>query len=397
MKYRLAIIASHPIQYLSPLYKKLAAHPDIDLIVYFCCDFGVAPRTDPGFGVPVKWDIPVLEGYKYVFLKNISPKPSPSSFFGLINPGIFPALWKRRYSAVMIFGYSIASYLMAFGAAWFAKTPILFRGEVVLRQNRPRWFQFWKDLFLKIIFKKVAAFLSIGSPSRAFYDYYNVPPDKIFFTPYAVDNDRFIKESESAKPLSGKIRKELNFKENAPIVFFSGKLIPKKRPFDLIKAHELLLEEGMETALIFAGDGALKNELEDYVAEKKLKNIRLLGFKNQTELPKYYGLADIFVLPSDEKEVSPLVINEAMCAALPIVMSGSIPSSVDFVNNGINGFTYPVGNIKKLAACLRAIIENSDKKKQMGKKSLEIIKNWTIDASVREIARSLSPEKSAIE
>lgn len=389
MKYKLAVIASHPVQYLTPLYKKLAAHPKIDLTVYFCCDFGVAPRTDPGFSVPIKWDTPVLEGYKYFFLKNISPKPSPGTFWGLVNPGIFPALWKNHFDAVIIFGYSIASYLMGFSAAWLTGTSILFRGETVLRENHSRWFQFGKDKFLKFLFRKTSAFLSIGSVSRAFYDYYGISPGKIFFTPYSVDNDHFIKESERARLFREEIKKELHFEKTAPIVIFAGKLVSRKRPLDLIKAHELLLEEGIETALVFAGDGVLRGELEKYVAEKNLKNIRFLGFKNQTELPKYYGLADIFVLPSDQSEVSPLVVNEAMCAALPIVMSNAIPSSVDFVKNGINGLTYPVGDTKELAACLQVIVKDNDRRKQMGGKSLEIIRDWSIDVCVQGIVKAL--------
>ena len=80
--YRLAILTSHPIQYQAPLFKKLAERPEIDLTVYFCWDFGAGKKSlDAEFGKKIKWDIPLLEGYEYKFLKNFSLKPS-SEFLG---------------------------------------------------------------------------------------------------------------------------------------------------------------------------------------------------------------------------------------------------------------------------------------------------------------------------
>jgi len=90
--YRLAVLTSHPIQYQAPLWRKLAEHPQIDLTVYFCSDYGVTEKVDPGFGVKFKWDIPLLDGYRYKFLRNYSPKSNIRGFWGLFNPGIVKKL-----------------------------------------------------------------------------------------------------------------------------------------------------------------------------------------------------------------------------------------------------------------------------------------------------------------
>ena len=114
MKYKLAILSSHPIQYQVPLFKRLSTHKDVDLTVYFCWDRGVEDEEyDPGFGMKLKWDIPLLEGYQYKFLCNWSPKPS-SSFFGLINPGIYKELIQNRYDAVLVHGYASLTNWLAF-------------------------------------------------------------------------------------------------------------------------------------------------------------------------------------------------------------------------------------------------------------------------------------------
>ena len=196
-KYRLAILDSHPIQYKAPLYHKLALHPKIDLTVYFCSNFGMKAIYDPWFNVKIKWDIPLLSGYKYKFLKNYSPKPSVHSFFGLINPGTIKELFKNKYDAIIVHGYFSFTNWLAFLGAWITKTPILFRGEMPLNQEFliPKWKQKIKKLILKLLFKIMSGFLAIGKENKKFYMYYGIPLRKIFFTPYCVENERFIREN----------------------------------------------------------------------------------------------------------------------------------------------------------------------------------------------------------
>src|SRR3989344_591323 len=125
--YRLAIVASHPIQYQSPLWRSIAAHPEIDLTVYYCLEWGTSGKTHKNFfGVEYRWDTPLLEGYRYKFLRNYSPKPAPS-LGGFINPGIFWELWKNRYDAVLILGWMDVTFWFAFLAAKLKGTPVFLR------------------------------------------------------------------------------------------------------------------------------------------------------------------------------------------------------------------------------------------------------------------------------
>jgi len=102
------VVNSHPIQYFAPLYRQLAAETDIELTVLYCSKNGVAAQLDEGFGVKVAWDIPLLQGYAYRFLKNYAVKPSVNSFWGLINPGILRLLFSRKRN---IYGYMAGTVL----------------------------------------------------------------------------------------------------------------------------------------------------------------------------------------------------------------------------------------------------------------------------------------------
>src|SRR5277367_5548307 len=77
-KVRLAYLVSHPIQYQAPLLRRIAQEPDIDLTVFFGSDFSVRGYKDEGFGVGVKWDVPLLEGYEYEFLPVLRDKATVS-------------------------------------------------------------------------------------------------------------------------------------------------------------------------------------------------------------------------------------------------------------------------------------------------------------------------------
>lgn len=392
-KYNLAILTSHPIQYQTPLFKKIAEHPEIDLTACFCWDFGVKASYDKEFGREIKWDTPLLEGYKYKFLKNFSLKPS-SDFWGQINPEIIREIIKNRYDAILIFGWNSFSNWLAFATAFVIGTPILLRGENPLNQEllKDKWKIKIKKIILGGLFRRIGAFLYMGEENKGFYQYYGAPEEKLFFCPYAVDNERFIKESEKQAVGRESFRRELNIDKNQIVILFLGKLIEKKRPFDLLKAYHRLATEnqqsGDKAVLVFVGAGNLRAPLEKYTKDNNLKNVHFVGFKNQTEVSKYYALADIFVLPSGMGETWGLVTNEAMCFGLPVVLSDLVGCARNLAKQGENGYTYPLGDTGRLADCLKNLI-NDNKRKSFKKKSLKIIYNYSYEKNVNSILRAL--------
>ncbi len=391
---KLAIVMSHAIQYQAPLLRKIASSSKIDLNVYFNWNFGVSDKEsiDPEFKMKIKWDIPLLEGYNYKFLKNYSFKPS-SNFWGQLNFGIIKELIQNRYDAVLIYGWNSFVNWLAFFTALIIGTHVILQGESPLNQEllKNGIKQKIKEFILKkIFFPRISAFLYIGEENKKFYQFYGVPDEKLFFAPYAVDNERFIKQATSKQRQAN--RKKLGIEKDDIVILFVGKFIEKKRPFDLLKAYKLLSKTQnlkTKTYLLFVGDGILRKELEDYTEEHNLKNVIFVGFKNQTELPQYYALADIFVLPSGAGETWGLVVNEAMCFKLPAIVSDTVGCGSDLVKNGENGYIFPLGNIEKLSEYLKELISNNKKRKQFGKKSFEIIQNYNYEKDIEGILMAL--------
>ncbi len=374
-KYKIAILASHPIQYQTPLFKKLNEIPEIDLTVFFCSNQGLRNYKDLGFGKEFKWDIPLLDGYEYEFLKNYSLCPNQSKFWGLINLSIIGELKKEKYDAIWIHGWNNCTNWIAMLTAFKLGIPVLLRGESNLLNKPSLWKKLPKRILLNWLFRRISIFLAIGKYNTEFYKYYSVSKDKIFLLPYSVNNDFFISKANELKDKKEILKEKYGISKNLPVILFCGKLIHVKRPKDLLKAYEMVLKH-IDVALVFVGDGHLKNDLERYCRGNNLKNVFFTGFKNQTELPEFYAMADLFVLPSS-LEPWGLVVNEAMCFNLPLIVSDKVGAGGDLVKDSINGYVYEEGNIYELEKNLRKLLLNKELLKSMGINSNSIIDTWS--------------------
>lgn len=386
--YRLAILASHPIQYQAPLFRALAARPEIDLHVFFCCRWGVEHYRDPGFGVSFSWDTPLLKGYSHTFLRNLSPCPGGlTRFLGVVNTGIVVAILRGKFDAIWIHGWYLASNWIAWATGISTRTPILLRGESNGLAEPGGLKGGIKRAVLTALFKRISGFLAIGTNNANFYRSYGVPEEKIFWMPYAVDNNFFMEHAQRLAGQKRLLREREGIPPDLPVILFCGKFLEKKRPFDLLWALTLL-DGYPKASLVFVGDGPLRAEMERLTTEHRLTNVYFLGFRNQTELPTYYAMADILVLPSSFEPWG-LVLNEAMCFGLPVIASDQVGAAVDLVQEGINGFIYPVGDVKALADRLQRVLVNERARQEMGHQSRTIISRWGIEEDVEVLLKAL--------
>lgn len=388
---RIIFLLSHPIQYFSPFFQLMAKDEQIDLMVLYCSDENVKGHIDKGFGVDVKWDIPLLDGYNYRFLKNNSLKPSLfNGFFGLLNFEIFNVLRKERGSFLVIHGWNYATNFLAIIAAKLYGLKLCLRGENPLNQEllKSKSILLLRKIFFKYMFFPLFNyFFYIGNQNKQLYKYYGVDENKLIFTPYAVDNERFKSEYEKNFEKKTEIRSELSLPIDKIIVLTSGKYIIKKRPMDLLKAFKLL--NNNEIALVFLGEGELRKEMEEYIINNKLNNVFLTGFKNQSEVGKYFASSDIFVLSSGTGETWGLVVNEAMNFGLPVIVSDLAGSAYDLVIDNENGYRFKCGKIEDLASKIKLLISEKENIVSFGNMSKELITKYSYDLIIHNIKLGL--------
>ena len=384
-KPKMGFLVTHPIQYFSPLFREMGKTLSFNFQVYYCSDESLRGLKEPaGFGREIKWDIDLLGGYTGVFLKNVSPKNTIyNPIWGLINPGIFSAIRKEQFSLFIVHGWNFITCWLAFFACSVTGTRLGLRAENVFAHEARKAgvAQFLKRSLLRLLFSRVDVFLATGEGNAEFYKRFGVPERKILKLPYAVDNATLIPAVSKQREDRATFRNSLGFGKEDVVILFAGKLIDKKRPFDLLEAYEKITSANKR--LLFVGDGPLRQGLEAYSREKKISGVLISGFKNQTELPAYYAAADIFVLPSGVGETWGLVVNEAMCAGLPVVVSDLVGCSPDLVEPGENGYIYKCGDVDQLAEKLGALIMSPEARLRMGERSLRKIGFYSYGEDVR--------------
>jgi glycosyltransferase involved in cell wall biosynthesis len=173
------------------------------------------------------------------------------------------------------------------------------------------------------------------------------------------------------------------------IVFvFSAKLVERKDPMTLLRAFEQMPGRD-RAAVLFLGDGILRQPLETYARDHALGDVHFAGFVNQSELPRYYGMSEVFVLPSTY-EPRGAVINEAMACGLPVIVTDRCGSIGDIVLEGENAFIYPSGDAAALAASMTRLVDDPALRQRMARRSAEIIGTWTFQRGVDGVKAALA-------
>lgn len=389
---KLAYVLSHPIQYFSPLLRKLSNTPGIELIVYYGHNPDQSTNVDKGFGKVVRWDIPLLEGYNAVFLRNLArPTSLDNQFWALVNPGIVRALRRDKSDVVIVHGWSYFTNWLAVISAWAMGKKVWLRGENPYHQEirKPKWLIGLKRIILEMgLFQLIDRFLYIGTENKKFYQFYGVKDYQLIYSPYAVNNSFFQAKFHELNGRKHEVRQNHGVALESVVVLFSGKFIEKKRPLDLIRVFAKL--RNRNATLVMVGEGELRIEIQKCIQEKGLKNVILTGFINQNEISDYYAMADIFVLPSGTGETWGLVVNEAMNFQLPVVVSSTAGCAVDLVKEGQNGFVFTEGNLEQLECCLVSLIDDDKFRGVAGSNSKKIIEEFSYEAIIDNIVTALA-------
>jgi hypothetical protein len=130
---KLAIITTHPIQYNAPFFKLLAERGKVWLKVFYTWPQAIEGFDDPDFGKKIKWDIPLLEGYDWEAVENVSTKPSSKYWKGIDCPTLIDRVNEFQPDAVMVYGWNFKSHFKAMRhfkgtiPVWFFGDSTLFR------------------------------------------------------------------------------------------------------------------------------------------------------------------------------------------------------------------------------------------------------------------------------
>jgi glycosyltransferase involved in cell wall biosynthesis len=378
--HRVAILASHVIQYQAPFFRLLAQERDLDVHVYYCSTAGAETYLDTEMGTSLRWDLDLLSGYSSSFLVNRGHGEGTAR---LINPGIVPAILKGRYDAVILFlGWGTVTSLLAIAACRLTDTPFFLFGD----SSFPPPPRLLRDTLIRTIFGLTRAFLVSGIVNGTYYEHYGADRSRFFLVPWAIDNERFIRGSEFAAGERETFRRGLGFDAGTMVAVFSAKLIARKDPGTLLRAIARM-HHRERAAVLILGHGELREELERFAREENILT-HFAGFVNQSELPRYYAAGDVFVLPTLD-DPRGTVTNEAMACGLPVIVTDRLGAVGDIVLHGENGFVFEAGDETMLAALLDRLAADPVERARMAKRSRELIESWDYCRGVEGVLEAL--------
>ena len=231
---KLAIVSSHPIQYNAPWFALLNESNIVKPKIFYTWQQSQNDKYDPGFQKVIKWDVPLLIGYEYTFVNNISKDPGTHHFKGLVNPTLNSEIFEWQPDAILVFGWSFDSHLKCI-RHFHKKIPILFRGDSTLLDEQGGIKTFLRRLFLKWVYINIDFALYVGSNNKAYFLKHSVKEHQLAYVPHAVDNNRFAEPAHLYEEKALVLKEQLGIHSQDVVLLFAGKLESKKNPFFLLQ------------------------------------------------------------------------------------------------------------------------------------------------------------------
>ena len=379
---RLAVVATHPIQYYAPLFRRLTSRRNLDLHVFYGLPGSTtAAAFDPGFGQQVQWDIPLLDGYAHTFVPNESRQPGTDRFQGIVSPSLVKHLVSWSPNAVLIYGWNYEAHLRALREL-HGRMPVLFRGDSTLIDPNGRVRSLARRLFLTWVYRHVDLALYVGTHNREYYKWCGVSDDRLAWAPHSIESERFADATGESQLRANAWRRELGISPSSLVTLFAGKLERKKAPDLLLRSFQARGRENEH--LLIAGSGELDHDLR--LQSKGCRNIHFLGFQNQSQMPVIYKMADIYVQPSrGPGETWGLGVNEAMASSRPVIVSDLVGCAPDLVVPYRTGLTFHSEDAEELSAALAALLEDSNSRNKMATGAAELIQMWSMEEQAARI------------
>ena len=385
---KLAVITTHPIQYNSPFFKLLAGRGKVRLKVFYTWSQAIEGFEDPDFGTKVKWDIPLLDGYDWEAVDNISKNPSSKTWEGIHCPDLIDRVKAFVPDVVMVYGWNLKSHfrIMKF---FKGKVPVWFFGDSTLLDEKPGWRKLARRIWLRWVYRHIDKAFYVGTNNKAYFLEHGLKENQLMFFPHAVENDRFFDDEErQLKQLATEWREKLGHTPDDIIILFVGKFESKKSPDFLIHAVQQY-NAGREAPvkLLMVGNGHLEDKL------KKITDgdpyIQFIPFQNQSIMPLVYRLGDIFCLPSQGPgETWGLAVNEAMACGRPVLVSDKVGCWTDLVYEIKNGVIFRAGDSVSFQGALKRILKKD--LKEMGKASQIVIQKWNYKSKCEVIENQIN-------
>lgn len=373
---KVLLLSNVPSPYLTPLFNKLAQESKWNLDVCYISSWGGnvgwPERPVQDYGVNEK---DILD-QRFQNLKKCSIQLAATI-------ALLERILKKQPDYLVIYGYTRLPQVVALLWCILARLPFAIAGDATYYADKAKSLRkFLKRGWLGIISRYAAAIIAVGKASQMFWEAYGAPLEKIFRVSFAVNNDFFAIESCKRAGEAAIFRRQYGW-QGKTVFLYVGRLIKRKNVDLLIRAMLQLSDKDM--VVLIVGDGEERASLEALAGRDR--RIHFANIASQNELPFYYALADVLILPSSAEPWG-LVINEAMACGLAIIAHRHCGAAVDLVtaDNGIllQGFA-----VEELAAAMKSVAADEERLRRMQQQSREKIAGWSFENAALSLRRAI--------
>ncbi len=372
-----AVLSELPTPYRWPLFQRVGTQTDLDVTILFYA----RTETDRDWGLEIDESDGARPRVEFLPGRAYHVRRRRSLFFHW-NPGIRKRIATGGFDVVVLPGWSMPSTLAALLECRRKAIPYVLFSETNALSKRPVWWRATKRLALRPIVSGAAAWLSTGTPSAQYLKNHGADPARTFRFANTPDVDALTAAVSAARSQRAATRAALGVPERAPMALFVGRLIGAKDPASLVQAQARLESDGDATWTVLVGDGAERADLERSVRELGVEHIVFAGSRRPDDLPAIWAAADLFVLPSVHEPWG-VVVNEAMAAALPLVLSDRVGAAPDLLEDGVNGRLFAAGDAGALADAVADVAADASRRQAMGDASARRVLAWRYESSVQ--------------
>ena len=286
-----------------------------------------------------------------------------------LNPRAVRAIAAERPDVVVVGGYMTLTTQMVM--LWLRKKrlPWIFWGELPGMRHRRGLGAALRWLAQRPAVQSPDAIAAIGTRAVAAYGRMAREGCRIANIPYCCDVKPFLDICRNEGILTNRTR-----------FLFCGQLIHRKGVDLLVDEFCRAAREVVSIELTLIGDGPLRRELEQRIPDALRHCVHFAGFQPVAELPRFFGNADVFILPSRHDGWG-VVVNQAIAAGLPVICSDSV-GAADLVVENANGHVIPTANSKALYDAIVSFAKNPSLGRQFGARSREYAREWTPEQAV---------------
>ncbi|OEC88464.1 MULTISPECIES: glycosyltransferase family 4 protein [Methanobacterium] len=222
---------------------------------------------------------------------------------------------------------------------------------------------------IKLIIRNSDAVIVPGTKHMEYFISLGSSPSKTFLMPNVSNMECKSDYLEKKEFLKEKLKLK-----NKKVVLYVGRLVKRKGVEYLIKSFKKLHKQRKDIVLVIVGDGNCRSQLESI--SLGIDDIYFTGQIGNEDLPAYYALCDVCVVPSITYEMGDpwvFILNEAMYFGKPVIATDAVGAAFDMIKNGENGFIVPERDVESLYKTIAGVLSDPDLKEKMGYKSKQII------------------------